>query len=80
MALITCPECNQSISSTAHKCPHCGYRLKKTISKKQWLITGTVIASAALLVLIFYFLILIPQQLPGKASALVETGNFVEAE
>ena len=24
MALITCPECGQSISSLADKCPHCG--------------------------------------------------------
>ena len=24
MALVTCPECGQSISSLADKCPHCG--------------------------------------------------------
>jgi uncharacterized membrane protein YvbJ len=28
MALIICPECNQSLSDTAEICPHCGYRLK----------------------------------------------------
>lgn len=36
MALISCPECNNEISDTAKKCPHCGYkqkRQKKTIRK-----------------------------------------------
>lgn len=26
MALINCPECNSKISTTAEKCPHCGYQ------------------------------------------------------
>lgn len=26
MALLTCPECSGSVSSTAAHCPHCGYR------------------------------------------------------
>jgi len=25
MALIICPECNNSMSDTAYACPHCGY-------------------------------------------------------
>lgn len=25
MALITCPECDQPLSTTAPMCPHCGY-------------------------------------------------------
>jgi hypothetical protein len=28
MALITCPECNHSVSSAAFTCPSCGYPLK----------------------------------------------------
>lgn len=28
MALIYCPECNQSVSDTALVCPHCGYSIK----------------------------------------------------
>ena len=27
MALIKCPECKSTISSTAETCPHCGYKL-----------------------------------------------------
>ena len=30
MALILCPECNQQVSDTVDKCPHCGYELKET--------------------------------------------------
>lgn len=29
MALISCPECGKEISSTAPKCPHCGYVFKR---------------------------------------------------
>ena len=29
MALITCPECGQKISSQANSCPHCGAPAKK---------------------------------------------------
>lgn len=27
MALVTCPECNQEVSSSANTCPHCGYKI-----------------------------------------------------
>lgn len=29
MALISCPECNASVSDTALKCAHCGVQLRK---------------------------------------------------
>lgn len=29
MALITCPQCGQSVSDSAQTCIHCGYKLKK---------------------------------------------------
>ena len=29
MALVTCPECSTQISSTASKCPSCGFELRK---------------------------------------------------
>jgi hypothetical protein len=29
MALISCPECNGSVSDTALKCTHCGVQLRK---------------------------------------------------
>lgn len=28
MALITCKECNNSVSETAESCPHCGAKIK----------------------------------------------------
>ena len=28
MALVNCPECNESISEKASVCPHCGYPMK----------------------------------------------------
>ena len=34
MALIECPECGRSVSSTIHSCIHCGYRLSRPSSKK----------------------------------------------
>lgn len=39
MSLIKCPECQQQISDTIKKCPHCGYKFKK--NKK--LIIGVLI-------------------------------------
>ncbi len=29
MAIINCPECNNSVSDTAFKCPSCGVQLRK---------------------------------------------------
>lgn len=34
MALIQCPECNNSVSSSAESCPHCGYPIKKYCENK----------------------------------------------
>ena len=31
MALIICPECNNSMSDTASACPHCGYSMDKDL-------------------------------------------------
>lgn len=35
MPLISCPECNQQVSTSADVCPHCGYPLKKETSNVQ---------------------------------------------
>lgn len=35
MALITCPECNASVSNKAEKCPKCAYPLKKIRTNRQ---------------------------------------------
>lgn len=38
MALISCPECNKSISNLASSCPFCGYPLKSGLITKIYLI------------------------------------------
>lgn len=34
MALINCPQCNHTVSDKSYKCINCGYKIKKTKSKK----------------------------------------------
>jgi len=36
MALVICPECNESISSEAETCPHCGLPLKTKDAKARY--------------------------------------------
>lgn len=31
MALVSCPECKESVSDQAPNCPHCGYRIKQAL-------------------------------------------------
>jgi uncharacterized membrane protein YvbJ len=31
MAIIKCPECNKEVSDTAKVCPHCGYKVRKSV-------------------------------------------------
>lgn len=35
MALIKCPECDNSVSDSATSCPHCGFPIEKHITKVQ---------------------------------------------
>ena len=42
MALVKCSECGKDISDTSKKCPHCGYKKRKNISKKS-IIIGLII-------------------------------------
>lgn len=44
MALFNCPECNNQISDTAEKCPHCGYPLAKV--KKSNVVTMEFVSDA----------------------------------
>lgn len=58
MALITCPECGQQVSSLAEKCPHCGSPINITtiresdaptttrIKKKKWPVWKWIVAVA----------------------------------
>lgn len=53
MALISCPECGQAVSTDADSCPHCGYRMHSTRGQKDiatgcgiilfWLVTVPLI-------------------------------------
>ena len=63
MALITCPECNNSVSTKAKTCPHCGAPVK--IKKKTSLVTWIF---AALLVLGFVALVNSPSDRPASVT------------
>jgi hypothetical protein len=43
MALIYCKECGKEVSSTARRCPHCGYKVQ----------TGGMLAVSILAAVIF---------------------------
>lgn len=43
MALFSCRECKQQVSSTANTCPHCGAAVKKPASKMPAVIGGLVL-------------------------------------
>ena len=80
MALINCPECGQSVSDTARKCPGCGYALKKFNYKKWLLIISSLVLLLVAVTGAYYFFIYAPQQIPLKAMALLEEGKYVEAD
>jgi hypothetical protein len=40
MALLECPECGKSVSSTINSCIHCGYRLKSQATKPKGAVSG----------------------------------------
>lgn len=80
MPLISCPECNHSISDTARKCPSCGYVLKKPNYKKIISIIAVIIAMFVGISIAYYFLIYTPQHIPEQAAELLSKGDYLEAE
>ena len=80
MALISCPECNQSVSDTARKCPSCGYVLKKVNYKKLLSVLMIIAVVIAALAAAYYFLIYTPQHLPERAAELLAAGDYVGAD
>lgn len=80
MPLISCPECNHSISDTARKCPSCGYVLKKLNYKKIISIIAVIIVVFVSLSIAYYFLIYTPQHIPEQAAELLSKGDYLEAE
>ena len=41
MALVACPECKKSVSSSAVACPYCGFPIKEFMDKKSLLLAQT---------------------------------------
>lgn len=80
MALIQCPECSQSVSDTARKCPSCGYVLRKKNKKKIIAVIGILLLILIIAGTAYYFLIYQPQQIPIKASEFINQGNYIEAD
>lgn len=80
MALINCPECGQSISGTARKCPLCGYVLKKFNIKKLVIIIACIVVAIAVIATAYNFFIYQPSQIPTKANAFLAQGNYIEAD
>lgn len=80
MALISCPECGHDVSETARKCPECGYTLKKYKFKKWLFILGLLFLLFVVASVVYYFFVYSPQQIPLKATALLEEGKYIEAD
>lgn len=80
MALISCPECGNSISNSARKCPSCGYALKKTNYKKILIVFGVIILILGSIYAAYHFLIYIPQHIPEHAAELLEKGDYIGAD
>jgi RNA polymerase subunit RPABC4/transcription elongation factor Spt4 len=95
LALINCPECNKEISDKVKVCPNCGYpfedeeviveqeksnSLNKLVNNKKmlYIITGII-----LLIIVsgtvYYQQIIKPKQLYESAIALLEKGNYEDA-
>ena len=79
MALVKCKECGKEISDTIKKCPHCGYKEKKKISKKN-LITIVIAAVVAVIVIIGLVIGLNigkAKKVENYEKKLVETGGKI---
>lgn len=78
MALIQCPECKKEISDSVKKCPHCGYRIRKsTAGKKALAIAAVCVLAAAALV---FFFVIQPNQVLDQAEKYISDGKYTEAE
>ena len=80
MALINCPECNQSISDSARKCPSCGYVLKKVNYKKVLMIFAIIVLVLSGVYAAYHFLIYTPQHIPEQATEFLAKGDYITAD
>ena len=80
MALINCPECNQSISDSARKCPSCGYVLKKVNYKKMLMIFAIIVLVLFGVYAAYHFLIYTPQHIPEQATEFLAKGDYITAD
>ncbi len=92
--LMNCPDCGSLISTRAFLCPHCGCPLNEkmlydymsnTPKKRSYNIKKIVIPIMSILVLftivisLYSFFIIKPQNTYNKANSLLETGKYEEA-
>lgn len=80
MALINCPECNNAISDTNRRCPHCGYSLKKGTTSRVVLIIALALVVCLVAGVVSYALIIKPNQLLQQAENLITRGKYSEAD
>jgi len=71
MALISCPECKNEISSEAEACPKCGYSQKKHADTKQNVGCGT----GCLVVVILSVIVLIVVSLSNDSGSSSSSGS-----
>ncbi len=87
MALVKCPECGHDVSNTAKRCPNCGFKLpkpQKSLEEKKkarlltviLVISGIILASAAVGGFLGYKYYLRPMNIYKDAVAYEEAGNY----
>lgn len=84
MSLINCVECGQQISDTVKKCPYCGFKMKKKMSKKKKtiMIVSSVLSVMLALSIIMVFIIfniVIPSNKYSKAENYLKAEKYEEA-
>lgn len=73
MALIKCPECEQSVSDKASKCPKCGYPIQEYLSQKGTETKAQNCNDAAARVETFVDMQQIPIQKESKKKGIIAT-------
>jgi predicted amidophosphoribosyltransferase len=63
MALISCPECRQSVSDLATACPHCGYIIDSgndpvVRDRRQWRMIRFLVSFGFLAIIIILVIVL----------------------
>lgn len=80
MSLISCLECGKEISSSARKCPFCGYKMKKQVSRKKIQVSLIVLVALVIIASAFYIFVYQPQHIPEVAMSYAYQGRYIEAD